>query len=93
MQDIYKQAVALQFKFRDFRDDRSHPLNRQLETEFQRLVDEIEMQKNPRSLEDRVKQLIRVLEGVDGSPAISNHHVDELKDRCENIRDDLRKLM
>jgi hypothetical protein len=93
MQDIYKQAVAMQFKFRDYRDDKAHPLNRQLETEIQRLVDEIEMQKNPRTLEDRVRQLIRVLEGVDGSPAISNQHVDDLKDRCERIRDDLRKLM
>lgn len=93
MDGIYKQAVAMQLKFRDYRDDRNHPLNRQLETEFQRLVDEIEMQKNPRSLEDRVKQLIRVLEGADGSPAISNRDVDDLKDRCEQIRDDLRKLM
>lgn len=93
MQEIYKQAVAMQLKFRDYRDDRNHTLNRQLENEFQRLVDEIEMQKNPRSLEDRVKRLIGVLNSVDGSPAISNRDVDELKDRCENIRDSLRKLM
>lgn len=93
MDEIYKQAIALQFKFRDYRDDKNHPLSRQLETEIQRLTDEIENQKNPRSLEDRVKQIIRLLESADGTPAMSNNHVDDLKDRSEAIRDDLRKLM
>lgn len=93
MDEIYKQAISMQFKFRDYRDDKDHPLSKQLDTEIQRLTDEIENQKNPRSLEDRVKQIIRLLESVDGTPAMSNGHVDDLKDRCESIRDDLRKLM
>ena len=92
MQDIYKQAIDLQFKFRDYRDEKSHPVSLQLERQIQRLTDDIESQKNPRSLEDLVKQIIRILSEADGSGVMDNRHIDDLKDRCENIRDDLRKL-
>lgn len=93
MQDVYKQAIALQHKLRDYVDDPSHAVIGQLKAEVQRLTDEIESRKNPRSLEDRVKQIIRLLESAEGSPAMSNHHIDDLRDRCEDIRQDLRKLM
>lgn len=93
MENIYKQAVNLQFKSRDYCDDQNHPKYRQLKNDIQRLVDEIEMKKNPRTLEDRVQQLIRQLNNMDGSTAMSDHHVYDLKDRCEDLRDDLRKLM
>lgn len=92
MQDIYKQAVNLQFKFRDYVDDKSDPIAQQLESQIQRLTDYIEMQKNPRTLEDTVKQIIRVLENTEGTSVMDNRHIDDLKDRCEQIRNDLRKL-
>lgn len=92
MENIYKQAVAMQFKFRDYLDDGRHPVAKQLQTEIQRLVDEIEMKKNPRSLEDRLKSIIRQLAAADGTPVMSNHHVDDLRDRCEDLQQSLRKL-
>jgi hypothetical protein len=92
MQDIYKQAINLQFKYRDYVDDKSHPMAQQLNRQIQRLTDDIESQKNTRSLEDLVKQIIRLLEQTDGSGVMDDRHVDDLKDRCEDIRNDLRKL-
>lgn len=82
----------MQFKFRDYRDDKEHPLARQLDNQIQRLTDDIERQTNARSLEELVKQIIRVLEQADGSTMMDNNHIDDLKDRCESMRNDLRKL-
>jgi hypothetical protein len=93
MQEVYKQAIDMQHKLRDYIDDPSHSIVAQLKNEVQRLTDEIEVKKNPRSIEDRVKQIIRLLESAEETTAISRHHIDDLRDRCEDIRQDLRKLM
>jgi hypothetical protein len=92
MEDTYKQAVQLQFKMHDYFDDAGHQLAQQLKKMVQQVVDEIEMKKNPRSLEDRVKGVIRHLESLEGSSVMSNHHIDDLRDRCEDMRQALRKL-
>lgn len=93
LQDVYKQAVNMQFKFRDYLDDGGHYLANTLKSDIQRLVDEIEMKKNPRTLEDRVKGIMRRLEEAEGSSMMSLHHIDELLDRCEDMRQALRKFM
>lgn len=93
MQEVYKQAINMQHKLRDYIDDPSHSVVAQLKNEVQRLTDEIEMQKNPRSIEDRIKMIISLIESAEDTEAISRNHLDDLRDRCEDIRQDLRKLM
>lgn len=93
MDDVYKQAITMQHKLRDYIDDPSHAIVAQLKNEVQRLTDEIEVKKNPRSIEDRVKIIIRLIESAEGTNAISHNHLDDLSDLCEDLRQDLRKLM
>ncbi len=92
MDNIYKQATQLQFKLRDYLDQPNHAAATQLSNEVQRLTDEIESKKNPRSLEDRVKTIIRQLEVAERAQVLDDNHADDLRDRCEDLRQDLRKL-
>lgn len=91
MDDIYKQALDVQHKLRDYLDMDDDPAARQLTSDVQRLTDEIEMQKNPRTVEDRVKNIIRQLESLNGA-VMSADHTDDLRDRCLDMCQDLRKL-
>lgn len=93
MKDVYKQVIAHQFKFRDYLDDPSHPYAIRLKNDIQRLVDEIEIKKNARSLEDRVKSIIRQLEDAEGSPIMDNHHLRDLQSRFESVRGDIREYI
>lgn len=92
MDQLYKEIVAFQFKVNDRIDDPSHNLSRQLKQEVQRLEDEAQVRKNPRSLEDRVKNIIRILENAFETEIMSNHHISDLVNQCEDLRHKLRKL-
>lgn len=91
---IYKEAVRLQFKFRDSLDDNSQSAARSLENEIQKLVDEIEVKRNPRGLDDRVKSIQRQLKNIDQdeSPVMEEKEADSLHNEYEHLRMDLRKL-
>lgn len=92
MDQIYKQAVALQQKFRDYIDDRSHPLAGQLDREIQGLEDDVQVKKHPKTIEDRAKRIISLLSSVDGTPVMDGGHADDLKDRAQDIINELRQL-
>jgi hypothetical protein len=90
MDEIYRQALELQHKLRDYLDQDAHPQARQLTADVQRLTDEIEMQKDPRTIEGRVKNIIRQLEAQEGS-VMSHGHADDLRDRCFDMCQALRE--
>ncbi len=92
MDHLYKQIVAFQFKVKDYTDDPSHHVAQSLKQEVQRLEDEAQVRKNPRSLEDRVKRVIRILEEAGEAEVMDHHHAEELIERCEDFRQDLRKM-
>ncbi len=91
---IHKQAVDLQFRFRDCVKDTNQSTGRSLESQVQKLVDSIEAQANPRSLEDQIKQIQRQLKDLDQSdpPVIDNNRAEGLHDDYERLRMDLREL-
>ncbi len=92
MDNLYRQAVDLQNKFRNYIDQPNSPIGRILNSEFQRLEDDVQTKKNKGSLEARVNGIIRILNDADGAGVISDNHVDDLKDRCESMRDQIRKM-
>ncbi len=93
MEQIHKDSIDVQRKFRDWLDDANHPMARQLERDIQRVEDDAQTNKNPRSVEDQVKRVISQLNSADGQGFMSDGHIDELKDRFENMRRQLQKLM
>lgn len=89
-----QQAVGLQSKFRGMLDDKSQPTARTLENEIERIVNEFEVKKNPRSIDDRIKQLQRLLRDVDrgNPPVMDNRDAEFLYDSFEQLRMSLRKF-
>lgn len=92
MDELYKKIVSFQHRCNDYIDDSSSNTARGLQQEVQRLEDDAQVGKNPRSLEDRVKQVIRQLEQASEDKVMTHSHADELIDQCEDFRRDLQKL-
>lgn len=93
MDEFYKEVVAFQRRVNDYIDDLNITAGRSLQQEVQRLEDDVQTRKNPRSIEDRVKQIMRNLEHAAEAGAMSPGHADELKDQSEEFRRILQKLM
>lgn len=92
MNDVYKQALEIQNKLHNYLDQPNDGQAQALKQEVQRLTDEIEMQKNKLSIEDRVKGIIRILDSIKNYEVIDSQDIDDLKDRCEDIRNALQRL-
>ena len=92
MEQIYKTIVALQHRTKDWMDEANSPAGRAVLHEIQKLEDEAQMKKNPRSLEHRVKSVIRMLESAGNEGAMDHHHADTLVNQFEEIQNQLRKL-
>ena len=91
--DIYKEVQRLRFKIQDMIDDNSHQLAQALKRDIQRLEDEIEMSKSPRSLEERIKGIQRTLIAAGESNQVMNQsHSDMLHDIFEDMRMALRRF-
>lgn len=92
MDHLYKQVLAFQHRVKDCTDDPKHPTAQALKQAVQRLEDDVQVRKNPRSVEDQVKRVIQALEHAGKSESMSHHHVDYLIEQCEDFRRDLRKM-
>jgi hypothetical protein len=93
MDNIYRQAVSMLNKLGTYIDEPNNQAAKQLKSEVQRLTDEIEVKKNPRSLEDRVKNILNLTDKAQAAGIIDHHHADDLEDTCRDLQQQLRKLM
>ncbi len=91
-QELRRQADRLFHRFNDCVDDKN--ATRQLQEELRDVVEDFEMNKKPRSIDDRIKQVLQKLEELkDGDgQSIDHGDIDELHDGYEDLREDLRKL-
>lgn len=92
---IYQEVQKLRFKVQDLLDDHAHALAQSLKREVQRLEDEMEMSKKPRSLEDRIKVIQRqlVTAGSGGENRIMDiEHANLLHDAFEDLRRTLKRM-
>lgn len=98
MNDQYKsahqQAVNLQFRFRDCIEDKDHPAARELESEIQKVVNDLEAQVNPRSVEDLITRVQQQLKNLDQNnpPVMDNTKAEGLHDDYERLRMDIREM-
>lgn len=93
--ELYKEVQKLRYRLQDRLDDPSHRIAQTLKAEVQRLEDEMEMSKKPRSLEDRIKVIQRHLVTAQDGPntvVMNVEHADELHDAFEDMRMALRRL-
>lgn len=91
---ILKQAIDLQFRFRDCVSDTNHPAGRDLEAHIQKVVDSIETQINPRNIESQVIEVQKQLKNLDQNdpPLIDNTKAEGLHDDYERLRINIREM-
>lgn len=92
MSQLHEEALAFQQKVNDYTDDHSHNIAQSLKRELQDLEDEIQVNKNPRSIENRVKVIIELLEEARSQEVISAGDATQLIRIAEEFREKLRKL-
>lgn len=91
-QRLRQQADHLFHRFNDVVDDRAAAGS--IAGNIRNVVEDFEMNKNPHSIEDRVKRVVEDLKGLrhgDGA-TMDFGDVDELIDSYEDLREDIRDL-
>lgn len=93
MEDIREEVIRMQRKMNDHLDDASHPAARALAREVQALEDDLQVRKNPLTIEGRVKHIIEILEGEAKDARIMDYsHLDMFQDYFEELRQKLRSM-
>ncbi len=91
---LQQQADKLHYKCSDVIDDRNHPLAQMLDRETKEVREDIESNKPPRNVEDRIKRIQKELERAKDTPvpALSPDDADMLFDEYERLRESLHRL-
>lgn len=92
MDQLHQQALAFQNKVKDCTDDHDHNIAQSLKREVQAFEDDVQVKKNPRSIEGRVKGITELLEEARSQEVISAGDATELIRMSEDFRDKLREL-
>lgn len=93
-QPFYQQARTLQNQFHDAVGATDHPSVHVMRQEMQHLVDDLEVRKNPRDIENRIKIIQHQMQEVrnQGEHIMSYQHTDHFHDSYEQMRRDVRRL-
>lgn len=91
---LRQHAEKLHFKCNDVLDDRGDPLAQMLLRETREVREDIERNREPRAVEDRIRQIQRELEKAKDRelPALSPDDADHLFDEYERLRGELRSM-
>lgn len=93
MENLRQQVISMQRKINDLMDAPKDPAAQQLAREVQGLEDDLQVSKNPRTIEDRVKRILQIIRGNAKSARIMNYeHLDMLEQWFETLRQQLRKM-
>lgn len=98
MDTIYEpywhQAMELKHQAHDMINDHSHPIARSLHHETTQLVDDIEMRRTPRTIEERIQIIQRQLieARAQGDVVLNVNHSQHLHHRYEKMREDVRRM-
>jgi hypothetical protein len=94
VEELRIQVISTQRRFNDLLDDPSAGAAQILKREIQALEDDLQVKKNPRTIEDRVKHIIHLLEGEAKAERIMNYeHLEMFCHQFEHFRGHLQKLM
>ena len=93
-QPLYQQARDLQYQFHDAIGTNEHPIAFDLRQEMQHLVDDLEIKKNPRDIENRIKTIQHQMQEArnQGANLMTFEHTDHFSRSYEQMRRDVRRL-
>jgi hypothetical protein len=89
---MYEQARNLQFQVHDAIDNHNHPSAIALRNEMQHLMDELEVHKNPRDIENRIKMIQHTMLEARSNPHsfMDPSHADHFHHTYEQMRTNVR---
>ena len=92
-QQIHNKALQMQYSFQDLMGT-GNPTAALLHREAKHLVDDIEMEKNPKDLEHRIQIIQSQMKQVQhqGSDLISSDNANSIHQRYEQMRQEIRKF-
>ncbi len=93
MEDLRRQVIELQHRIHDLMDTPHDSAAIRLSQEVQGLEDDLQVKKNPLTVEDRIRRIIHILEGDAKAHRIMNYeHLDMLRHQFEHMREVVRRL-
>lgn len=93
MEPLRRQVIATSNKINDLLDKPSDPAAGRLRAEVKGLENDLQAQKNPISIEDRVKRIISILDGEAKTNQIMNpEHISMFRSSFSGLRETLRKM-
>lgn len=93
-EEALHHAKRLENDIKNLLDDKNHPVGRSLLDESRRLVSEIDARRDPRSLEERIKSLLKLLHHAkeEGEAVIDQRHILSLHHGYEHLQRELREF-
>lgn len=92
--DYHKQALDLEYRFRDTVDNLDAPQMQTLQREIHNLTEDLKAAKSPRHIEDRIKTIERQLLQTreQGDKLLSYQDVDSLQQKYRKLREHVRTM-
>lgn len=91
--ELHKQVITLQNAVHDLMDKPRHPSALRLQKEIEGLRVDVRVHRNPLTIEDRVKRILRILEEDAKEARIMNYeHIDLFRKRFEGLRENIERL-
>lgn len=93
-EDHWHKAVALRAQTHDLVNDASHPMARQLQHQTSQLVEDIELNRRPRSIEERIERIQHQLveARAQGDAVLHIDHNNHLHQSYGHMREAVRRL-
>ncbi len=92
--DIHEQAQRLYYQFKDTVDNTATPEMRELQEQIIQVREDIEANKKPRSIEDRIKRVQDLLHDIreNGAALMDPGDAEELYEAYKDLREQVREL-
>lgn len=92
LKDLHQAALSYQSRTNDVIDDHNSPIARSLKRELQAFEDDVQVEKNARSIDDRMKRIINLFEEARSREVISAGDATQMIRMGEEWREKLRKF-
>ena len=92
MDELRKQAEQLQNKIRNNLDQPRHAHAQSLTKEVENLILDIRAKKQKLSIENRIKEIIKILEAFTDDTIMDYRHIDEIIQHSNDMRQSTQKL-
>ncbi len=92
MDQVVRLAEQFRNKARDYCDERSNPKAQQLLNSLEQLYDEAKSRRDPDLLFERVRGIESQVQNLKNGTVYSPHHLDDMYDRCQDLKQLFRQL-